>query len=155
MVGKAKISLLIILLAVTPFLCVFRTSATTSKLWVLIVCGAMGPSFHCDACYMYHIITHHIKYDGINYLSTVANDPGVNQTATKDSVRLAINNTLASNSSAGDTVFIYFASHGFGYNTIDHRWDGGRNETQGDNDEGPEVQNGTAFLVHTQSSVEN
>jgi len=124
---------LIFLVLVAPFLFVFTAGATASRFWVLIVCGSSGPSFRYDTCYMYHVITHHTRYDGIYYLSTEPGDPGVNGTATKDQVRSAINSTLASWSSDSDTVFVFFSSHGDGYDTSTSKLVGGRyNGTQGD-----------------------
>ena len=150
---KWRTEALIFLLLVAPFLFVFTAGATASRFWVLIVCGSTGPSFKYDACYMYHVITHHTRYDGIYYLSTETSDPGVNGTATKDQVRSAINSTLASWSNDSDTVFIFFASHGDGYDTSINQSIGGRyNGTQGDiydpNDENgnSEILNGTGWV---------
>jgi hypothetical protein len=148
-----RTALMILMVLVAPLLLAEVGATEPPRMWVLIVCGSTGPSFHCDTTYMYHIITHHTRYDGIDYLSTATSDIGVNQTATKDQVRLAINTTLASWSTESDIVFIFFASHGVGYNTVDDRIEDGRyNGTQGDisdpNDENQnsELRNGTGWV---------
>jgi hypothetical protein len=124
-----KATLLIFLITMAPafFASPVVAEENSSKLFVIIVCGwythlLQFSSFNCDTAYAYHVLSLHYSCEDINYLSTYPQDPGVNQTATKNNVRQAINR-LATNSSliskpdSNDIVFIYISTHGGGYNS--------------------------------------
>ncbi len=137
--------IIILLLVVSNPLIVNSAAASTSvELWALIVCGSTGMSFSHNTAYMYHALSEHYSFDGITYLSVYPSDPGVNASATLNNVRSAINTTLASWSDENDIVFIYFSSHGGGYNARHNQLEGGRFEVGGD--EGNEVSESTLGL---------
>jgi hypothetical protein len=116
----------------------------TVKYWSLIICGSGEPgSFPEDASYMYHIVKDHCDFDGVYYLHVNPSISGVDAEATKANVRSAITNWLATHSDADDIVFIYYTSHGGGYNTIEGL-EGGRFDASGD--EGDEHQENTIVM---------
>ncbi len=101
--------------------------------WALIVAGSTDEHFSATAQYMYHVLSQHYIFDGIYYLDTRTNLPGVNANATKGNVRGAITDWLRTHSTVNDIVFIFFTSHGGGYH-INEGWEGGRAEFPGDED---------------------
>jgi hypothetical protein len=144
-----SLAFLLILLLTLNLLNISVVSAEDSdpiEQWALIICGSYGVqddySFSNDCQYMYHVLSEHHYYDfnGIYYLDVYTDRYGVNALSTKANVRYAINTHLASLSDENDMVFIYFSSHGGGYNTIKNTLEGGRIDgSQGDVvDEGSE-----------------
>ena len=113
------------------------------KSWAVIVCGSKGGSFRNNTGYMYHVLSQHYNFDDIYYLSRdiYSSDPGVIASSTKANVRWAIRDWLGSRSNHNDLIFIYFSSHGGGYDVINNRLEGGREEVGGD--EGDEVREST------------
>ena len=138
MIRKKALSFLVIFSLLSAFFpnVVPLARASNSELWALIICGSSGGSFSTDPQYMYHTLDVHYDFDGIRYLDFYDSRPGVYGTSTLDNVRSAIRDWLFGNSDDDDIIFIYFSSHGGGYNSI-FGWESGRVETPGD--EGNEV----------------
>jgi len=150
---RLKIFALTILIALSTFssLNVWFARATPNPnkkcCYALIICASITlHSFKADAAYMYHVLRHHYIFDEIYYLHVLTDVEGVNASATKDNVRLAINTTLASWSDENDVVFIFFTGHGGGYDHHDKAMEGGRIDgSMGDPlDEGSEIWNDTS-----------
>jgi hypothetical protein len=116
----------------------------SQQLWALIISGSADGSFSNNTRYMYHVLDNHYSFDGIRYLDVDTSRTGVDALSTLTNVRSAITSWLAGNSDSDDTIFIYFSSHGGGYQTLwDHRLpyaiEGGRYDSVS-GDEGDEVQ---------------
>ena len=116
--------------------------------YALIICHTTFEAYFMgDAAYMYHTLRFHYAFDKIYYLHDLTDREGVNASATKDNVRLAINTTLANWSDENDVVFIFFTDHGAGYshsgNVISSfaRVDGSMGDSL---DEGNEIWNETS-----------
>jgi len=122
---------LLLLCAFIPIVVPYAEAAGSQELWALIICGSADETFSNNTQYMYHVLTQNYTFNGIYYLDVYTNRPGVNASATKNHVRLAINTTLASWSDSNDIVFIYYSSHGGGYH-IEEGWEVGRIEFPGD-----------------------
>ena len=90
-------------------------AANCKKLWGLVVCGSEGNMFWADTQYMYHVLHDHYTFSGLDFLSVDTNRPGVNASATKNNVRNAITQWLSDHSTSNDEIFIFFSSHGGGY----------------------------------------
>lgn len=127
MLRKAlDLAILLILLSMLTVLSIGIVSAEDDpgERWALIICGSEGGSFSNNAQYMYHVLSEHYDFDGICYLDVYIDRPGVDAFSTKINVRHAIHTTLASWSDENDLVFIYFTSHGGGYNAINNLLEG-------------------------------
>jgi len=113
-------------------------AATTDPVeyWALIVAGRyadVDPQLSANAAYMYHVLHEHYSFNAIWYLSNMPPpNPGVNGSATKQNMRLAINTSLYERSDSNDLIFIFFSGHGGGYNTKEGELDGGRIESPSD-----------------------
>lgn len=83
------------------------------------------------------MLTDHYAFDGIYYLDVFTNRSGADGLSTLANVRWAITNWTASRADGNDIVFIYFTSHGRGYNAVKNVNDYGRPEFGGD--EGDEI----------------
>jgi len=90
--------------------------------WGLIIQAWTHPADHAfegDAQYMYHLMSDHYGFDGICYLATNPYTnitlPGVTNETTKENINWAITEWLPQNSGPNDVVFIFWATHGFGY----------------------------------------
>lgn len=124
-----------------------RAISSETSYYAIIICSCSEPWFLGDAAYMYHILRYHYAFDEIYYLHTFTDYEGVNASATKDNVRLAINTTLASWSDENDSVFIFFTDHGCGYDVSENmmssyaRIDGSMGDPL---DEGNEIWNETS-----------
>jgi hypothetical protein len=82
-----------------------------------------------------------LDIDDIYYLSVNPFLTYVDDVSTLSNVRAAITSWLHDRSTANDIVFIYFSSHGGGYNAMGNQLEGGRTEVS--SDEGPEVREST------------
>ncbi|MCL6579254.1 MAG: PKD domain-containing protein [Candidatus Bathyarchaeota archaeon] len=107
-------------------------STQSRKCWAVIVACAMEPMSSTDAYYMYHVLSYHYVFDGIYYLDVRSAHFPANTSATKNNFRRAITTWLYENSDADDLVFIFLIGHGGGYNTVEGKLMGGRNDTDGD-----------------------
>jgi hypothetical protein len=145
-------SLLFLLILLSTFLSITTVSAQENPVehWALIICGSQGPqdqhTFSNDAQYMYHVLNEHHCYDfdGIYYLDVYTDRNGVNALSTKANVRAAITDWLGDNADENDMAFIYFSSHGAGYNTINNINEGGRI----DGSEGDVVDEGLEHFIN-------
>jgi hypothetical protein len=98
--------------------CVLATESST-RYWGLIVQGAFDPCelvYLGDAQYMYHIMSEHYVFDGICYLSINTSLPGATNKTNKENLDWSIRQWLGTNSGPNDVIFIFFATHGKGYN---------------------------------------
>jgi len=66
---------------------------------------------------MYHVLHDHYTFAGIYYLDVNTTRPGVNALSTRANVRSAITNWTRTHATGNDIIFVYFSSHGGGYNT--------------------------------------
>jgi len=95
-----------------------RMITDSPDFWALIICGSRDGSFPMDSAYMYHILKEHYAFDDdhIYYLHVYGGDP-VDGLSTKANVTWAITHWLQERSDFNDVIFIYFTSHGGGYQT--------------------------------------
>lgn len=122
---KNRVLLVLLLLAALSAgnLSVRKVRAEVDEIhyWGLIVQGWIGPSdwaFEGDAQYMYHLMSDHYVFDEICYLAwNPYGDtlPGVTNETTKENINWAITEWLQQKSGPNDVVFIFFATHGYGY----------------------------------------
>jgi len=114
---KAAILILMLLLCASISLSPIRTSkATGGNLWAVIVCAT--PDLSEESDFLYETLTTYYDFTDIYYLNVNTSKNGVDALMTKDNVRRALNTTLAQWSDSDDIVFIYFMSHGGGYNML-------------------------------------
>jgi len=130
---KAKaVLMVIIMLASCLSICLPLSSsvavAEDADYWALIVCASPGMSFQSNTDYMNYVLTSYYVFDETNTNYLILPD--------KAQARAGITNWLAGHSDANDIVFIYFSSHGGGYNR-DVGNEGGRLDDDGD--EGNEI----------------
>lgn len=91
--------------------------------WGLIVqawtsCSESDFAFEGDAQYMYHLMSDHYMFDEICYLADnpgYSTLPGVTNETTKENINWAITEWLQQKSGPNDIVFIFWATHGIGY----------------------------------------
>jgi len=89
------------------------------RYWAVIICGSQGTNFWADTQYMYHVLHDHYTFAGIDFLSVDTNRLGANVSSTKTNVRNAITGWLHDHAGANDRIFIFFDSHGGGYQRDD------------------------------------
>jgi len=107
-----------ILFSVTVMHTPSTAHAAEGKLWAVIVCCT--PDLAQESEFLYETLTTYYNFTDIYYLHVDTSVPGVDAEATKRNVRLALNTTLAQWSGPDDIVFIYFMSHGGGWNMLNY-----------------------------------
>jgi hypothetical protein len=132
-----------------------QATASSTKFWALLVsCARPGEeSMHATAAYMYHVLSEHYDFDGIYYIHSEEDFPGVNVTAhgtialneTINAIYANATGWLYNTSGPNDVIFIFFNTHGGGYYSnggggppkyISHSENmGARSDTNGDEDD--------------------